>query len=452
MIILNKDPKYNMYKIGRNSFAAEDITIEWKNKHPDITLEIGNFCSIARGLNIILGANHRMDWVSMSPINFLFNICPEINELSSKGNVIIGNDVWIGTEVTILSGVTIGDGSVIGARSVVTKSVPPYTIVAGNPAKTIRKRFSDDIINKLLKIKWWNWDDEKIKQNAKLLLSPNMDEFIKKYDTEKIIDSKINKLCIPKIDVDIIENCTMSCMECTKLTPAFKETKYDKEVDPISLFNDMVNLSKAVHIDRILLVGGEPMLHSNILGCIKAIQDSNVCDGISILTNGTLFNRFTDEIIDSLVSVIVSVYPNKVLPETINDFENRLKKRGKRLEKWKIKTFYPIFSKNDILDVNINNCFEVNKCYLYYNGYFYNCTSARSINKLMGNPENSDGVSLRENFNIAIVKDFILNKKQNMACKNCYICKNKDRSSKVEWEECTKEEWYKRHGFSGNIS
>ena len=89
--------------------------------------------------------------------------------------------MWIGTEATILSGVTIGDGVVIGARAVISKSVPPYTVVVGNPAKVVKKRFSDEQIEKLLKIKWWNWEDEKIKANIHLLLSPKIDDFIKEH-------------------------------------------------------------------------------------------------------------------------------------------------------------------------------------------------------------------------------------------------------------------------------
>ena len=82
----------------------------------------------------------------------------------NKGDIVIGNDVWIGFEAIILSGVTIGDGAIIGTRAVVTKDVPPYTIVGGIPAKAIRKRFSDDVICELLKLQWWNWPENRIKK------------------------------------------------------------------------------------------------------------------------------------------------------------------------------------------------------------------------------------------------------------------------------------------------
>ncbi|MGN0740572.1 MAG: CatB-related O-acetyltransferase, partial [Treponema sp.] len=87
----------------------------------------------------------------------------------------VGNDVWIGYEAVILSGVTIGDGAIIGARAVVTKDVPPYTIVGGVPAKQIRKRFSDDVISKLRSLEWWNWSEEKIRQNIGAIQGGDID-------------------------------------------------------------------------------------------------------------------------------------------------------------------------------------------------------------------------------------------------------------------------------------
>ncbi len=97
---------------------------------------------------------------------------------TTKGDVIIGNDVWIGAEALIMSGVNIGDGAVIGARSLVTKDIPPYCVVTGNPAVIKKKRFSDDIIESLLEIKWWNWDNQKISKHIPLLLSDDISKFI----------------------------------------------------------------------------------------------------------------------------------------------------------------------------------------------------------------------------------------------------------------------------------
>ena len=94
----------------------------------------------------------------------------------NKGDIIIGNDVWIGYEAVILAGVSIGDGAIIGARAVVTKDVPPYTIVGGVPAKSIKKRFSDETISSLLSIQWWNWSKEKISKNIKAIQAGKIDE------------------------------------------------------------------------------------------------------------------------------------------------------------------------------------------------------------------------------------------------------------------------------------
>ena len=94
----------------------------------------------------------------------------------NKGDIVVGNDVWIGYEAVILSGVTIGDGAVIGARAVVTKDVPPYTIVGGVPAKPIKKRFSDESIKKLQSIRWWDWSKEKIAENITAIQSGNIEQ------------------------------------------------------------------------------------------------------------------------------------------------------------------------------------------------------------------------------------------------------------------------------------
>ena len=107
------------------------------------------------------------------------NYAPQKKDLPFKGDTIIGSDVWIGQNVTIMPGVKIGDGDIVGANSVVTKDVKPYTIVAGNPARLIRKRYSDKIIKHLLKIKWWNWDIKKITKNLKLLTSNNLINILK---------------------------------------------------------------------------------------------------------------------------------------------------------------------------------------------------------------------------------------------------------------------------------
>jgi len=155
-------------------------TVHWKNENAKLV--VGNFCSIAENVNIYLGGNHRVDWVTTYPFGHVhknkFNIYNGEGHPSTKGDVIIGNDVWIGDRVTIMSGVTIGDGVVIANNSHVFKNIEPYSLVGGNPAKLIKYRFTPEQIEKLLEIKWWYWDDEKINKFTPLLCSNNIDTFI----------------------------------------------------------------------------------------------------------------------------------------------------------------------------------------------------------------------------------------------------------------------------------
>lgn len=144
-------------------------------------LVIGKYCSISQDVHIFLGGNHRTDWVTTYPLT-VFDNSTDLKRICniSHGDVIIGNDVWIGFRVIILSGTHIGDGAVIGAGSVVTKDIPPYAIVAGNPARIVRYRFTSEQIEKLLNIKWWEWDIEKVKINYEYLLDNNISQFIDK--------------------------------------------------------------------------------------------------------------------------------------------------------------------------------------------------------------------------------------------------------------------------------
>lgn len=140
-------------------------------------LRIGKFCQIASGVTFIMnGANHLQDSISTFPFAIFggdWEKAMEGKSYPTKGDTIVGNDVWIGFEATIMPGVKIGDGAIIGSKSVVTKDVEPYTVVWGNPAKPIRKRFSDTQIQKLLDLKWWDWPLEQItKELPKLTAAP----------------------------------------------------------------------------------------------------------------------------------------------------------------------------------------------------------------------------------------------------------------------------------------
>lgn len=130
-------------------------------------VHIGNFCSIARGVNI-QEYNHIVNRISTYYISQNIFSEPVERDIESKGDILIGNDVWIGANSLILSGIRIGNGAIVGANSVVTKDVPSYAIVVGSPAKVVKMRFDDEIINSLLKLKWWEWEIGKIRRNKKL--------------------------------------------------------------------------------------------------------------------------------------------------------------------------------------------------------------------------------------------------------------------------------------------
>jgi virginiamycin A acetyltransferase len=127
-------------------------------------LIIGKFCQIATAVRFIMnGGNHALKGFSTFPFKAFGQEWKDIPlESDSKGDTVIGNDVWIGNSATIMPGIRIGDGAIIATNAVVTKDVEPYSIVGSNPAKLIRKRFDDDTIQKLLTLKWWNWPVEKI--------------------------------------------------------------------------------------------------------------------------------------------------------------------------------------------------------------------------------------------------------------------------------------------------
>ena len=172
-----------------NDFVANPLLFEKNNVlyHYPILREkliIGKFCSIACGTKFLFNcANHTLKSLS----TYTFPLFYEEWELEksnittawdNKGDIVIGNDVWIGYEVVIMAGVHIGDGAIIAARAVVTKDVPPYTIVGGTPAKEIRKRFDAQTIQELLILKWWNWSTDKIRQCLPYIAKGKMDELL----------------------------------------------------------------------------------------------------------------------------------------------------------------------------------------------------------------------------------------------------------------------------------
>lgn len=169
---------HNKHHIGEWTYGSIAVNDFEEGAH----LTIGRFCSIADGVKIFLGGNHRTDWVTTYPFHQKWpTVGPVSGHPATKGDVVIGHDVWIGTDAMIMSGVTIGHGAVIGARSQVTRSVPPYAIAAGNPARVKRFRFEPDIIAQLLAIAWWDWPEPKIREALPIMLSRKIQVFIERY-------------------------------------------------------------------------------------------------------------------------------------------------------------------------------------------------------------------------------------------------------------------------------
>lgn len=144
-------------------------------------LIIGKFCAIASGATFIMGsANHRMGSISTYPFNVFGGAWqeetpPHLSQLPFKGDTVVGNDVWLGRESVIMPGVNIGDGAIIAAYSVVTKDVPPYTIVGGNPAKQLKTRFDDEMIQLLQAVSWWNFEGEELTRFLPVLCDDNLE-------------------------------------------------------------------------------------------------------------------------------------------------------------------------------------------------------------------------------------------------------------------------------------
>lgn len=186
-----EDYKPKAFSAARDSMPDQDIGDHSYGKIKIIDargddLQMGKFCSIAENVSLISG-NHAYNYVTTYPfksVKMWHNQWLPLDDIEDhiwNDKTIIGNDVWIGQGVVIKGGITIGDGAIIAANAVVTKSVPPYAIVGGNPAKIIKYRFSEAQIKALLKIKWWEWADETINDQLYKMMSPDIDAFIEEF-------------------------------------------------------------------------------------------------------------------------------------------------------------------------------------------------------------------------------------------------------------------------------
>ena len=173
---------YNDMLNDPRDFEKNNVLYHYPVNHD--RLIIGKFCSIACGAKFLFNsANHAQRSLSTYPFPIFFEEWGlEAAEVASawdnRGDIVIGNDVWIGYEAVIMAGVTVGDGAIIGTRAVVTKDVPPYTIVGGIPARPMRRRFSEETIAGLLRLQWWDWPAERIRKKLRAIRSGDMEQLL----------------------------------------------------------------------------------------------------------------------------------------------------------------------------------------------------------------------------------------------------------------------------------
>ncbi|MBU1671146.1 MAG: CatB-related O-acetyltransferase [Actinobacteria bacterium] len=156
---------------GAHSYG-DPLKIPWQGK-----VTIGKYCSIAPGVELNMIGDHKIDWITSYPFHNIESWGSDVplQPLNRPSEIVIGNDVWLGYECRIMHGVTIGDGAAIGAYAVVARDVRPYAVMVGNPAREIRRRFSDEVVDFLLEVRWWDWPEEKVKENLPVLLSGDME-------------------------------------------------------------------------------------------------------------------------------------------------------------------------------------------------------------------------------------------------------------------------------------
>lgn len=166
---------YTYFDDGRYGVDKfEEYNVLYNYDFSKVKLVIGKFCAIAAEAKFIMTGDHKLDCISTYPFPIFqhgWENAYDIKDLPVKGDIIIGNDVWLGYDSLVKNGVAIGDGAIVAARAVVVKDVPPYAIVAGNPAKVVKMRFSDSDIARLLAIAWWDWNIDKINRNLDAICS-----------------------------------------------------------------------------------------------------------------------------------------------------------------------------------------------------------------------------------------------------------------------------------------
>ena len=173
--------------MGRHAYG-KPLVRSYREESESTRVRIGSFVSIADDVILMIGGDRPIDRASTFPFRIRFGLPGRYRDGfgSSKGDIVIGNDVFVGRGVRVLSGVTIGDGAVVGAYSVIAGDVRPYAVMIGNPAVEISRRFPDEQVEALLRIRWWEWSDDRLMTSVELLNDRPIDEFIERFDPERI--------------------------------------------------------------------------------------------------------------------------------------------------------------------------------------------------------------------------------------------------------------------------
>lgn len=167
--------------VGAHTYGGATFHV-WSGPAPRVS--IGAYTSIATGVHVLCGGNHHVEWVTTFPLRIVLGLEDASRDNIAPKGITIGNDVWIASGATLLDGVTIGDGAVVAAQAVVTRDVRPYAVVAGSPAREVRRRFDDETVQRLLDVAWWNWPEERVVANVDVLCSERVDELVALSDTD----------------------------------------------------------------------------------------------------------------------------------------------------------------------------------------------------------------------------------------------------------------------------
>lgn len=184
MIHLDYDrlERTGVLKVGRHFGERPIVRGYYSAYDEDAHISVGNFTGVHSSAVFIVAGSHHMEWITTYPIRDRLMGKKGADGPFGRGTTEVGSDCWIGYESMIMSGVRIGHGAVVGARAVVTKNVRPYAVVTGNPAREIKRRFTDEQVEALLRIAWWEWPDEKVFELSDLICGPNIEEFIERFD------------------------------------------------------------------------------------------------------------------------------------------------------------------------------------------------------------------------------------------------------------------------------